>query len=149
MIVAGDEAHAPQAARHETVEEAAPVNLSFREGDREARNAAPAVLADPDSRENGNVADDPVDPGLLVSGVEEEIGERSERAVAPGLQFLVHERGGPADLRRRQAFHPELCHDFLDIPRGHSSNVHLGNGQHHRARGPSPSLQRPLHDACG
>jgi len=85
--------------------------FGFRESDGETQNAAPAVLTDADGRENGDVADDAIDPCLLVSGVEEEIGEGTDGTGAPCLQFLIHERSSPADLRRGEAFHSELCHD--------------------------------------
>jgi len=46
VVVAGDEAHAAQAARHEAVEKAPPVNLRLRQRDGNSEHAALAVLVD-------------------------------------------------------------------------------------------------------
>jgi hypothetical protein len=36
---------------------------------------------------------------LFVPGIEEKVLEPTQRAIAPGLQFLVEHLGGTADLR--------------------------------------------------
>src|SRR5512147_1928018 len=55
---------------------------------------------------------------------------------------VIQERGGPADLGRRQALQAELGHHLGGIAGGDALHVHLGDRQHHRARGPAPALQR-------
>src|SRR5512134_1715020 len=80
---------------------------------------------------------------LLVAGVEQEIVDLAQRPAAPSSEFLVQERGGPADLGRRQALQTKLGHHLGGIAGGDALHVHLGDRQHHRARGPAPALQRP------
>jgi hypothetical protein len=86
-----------------------------------------------------------VDADLLVAGPknrqgEEQAGESAGLAAAPGLQRLVHEGGGAADLGGGQAFEAAFGHDLQDIPRRHALDVHSGDGEHHRARGAPPSF---------
>jgi len=83
----------------------------------------------PDRREDGGVADDAVDPDLLVPGIEKETGKRAERAGAPGLEPVVHQGGGAADPARGKALEPEPGHDRLDVARRHALDVHLGDGE--------------------
>jgi hypothetical protein len=98
MVVAGDEVHATQPAGHEAVEEAAPMDLRLGEGDRDPEHVALAVLVDADRRQDGGISDHAVEANLFVARVEEQVGEGAELAGAPGLQLLVHEGRGAADL---------------------------------------------------
>ena len=59
VIVRDDILHAAQAARLQALQECAPMDLRFGEGDRDAQHPAALVLADADRREHGGVADDP------------------------------------------------------------------------------------------
>ena len=80
MIVGDDELDAAHAARDQSVEEGAPVDLGFRQGDADAEHAAPLVGADADSREDGHVADHAASAHLFVPGVEDQVADVPERA---------------------------------------------------------------------
>lgn len=56
VIVTGDETDAVEAAIGQALDELAPVDFSLKERDREAQNAALAILTDPDRRQDGGVA---------------------------------------------------------------------------------------------
>jgi len=66
----------------------------------------------------------------------------AQRPAAPGSEFLVQQSGRSADLGRRQALQAELGHHLGGIAGGDALHVHLGDRQHHRARGSAPALQR-------
>ena len=139
VIVAGDEPDAVEATISEAHDELAPVYFSLGERHRETQHAALAILTDPDRREDGGVANHAAHAHLFITGVEKEIRERAERAGPPCLQFLVEQGCRAADLRRGQAFQPELDHHLFHVARGHALNVHPGNGEHDgTGRAPAP-----------
>ena len=143
MVVTDDEADAAHAAVDQAVEEGAPVDFGFRGIAGDAEHAPSPVRSDADGGEQGGIADHAALAQLLVAGVEQEIVDLAQRPAAPSSEFLVQERGGPADLGRRQALQTELGHHLGGIAGGDALHVHLGDRQHHRARGPAPALQRP------
>ena len=142
MVVADDEADAAHAAVDQAVEEGSPVDFGFRGIARDAEHAPSPVRPDADGGEQGGIADHAALAQLLVAGVEQEIVDLAQRPAAPSSEFLVQERGGPADLGRRQALQAELGHHLGGIAGGDALHVHLGDRQHHRARGSAPALQR-------
>jgi hypothetical protein len=100
MIVGGDELDAAHAARDQVFQEGAPVNFSFGDGNRHAENTAAAIWTDPECRQNGSVTHDTTLPGFLIASVQEEVANFAERSATPGLQLVIEQLGGAADLRR-------------------------------------------------
>jgi hypothetical protein len=98
MIVGDDELHTAHAACDQVVEEATPVDLGLRQGDADAEHPSPFVGADTDCREDGCVAHDASCAHLLVAGVEDQVADLTERAIAPCLQLLIEQGCGAADL---------------------------------------------------
>ena len=58
--------------------------------------------------------------------MEEQVGKSAESAGAPGLEFLVHESRGAADLAGGEALEAELGHDLLDVAGGDALPGNLG-----------------------
>src|SRR3990172_116193 len=100
MTIGDDVFHPAQAAGMKALQEVAPVDLSLGQGDRDTKNPAAFIRTNPDSGENGDIADDTAGAHFLVAGIHEEIFALAKGAVAPGLQFIVEQPGGAADLRR-------------------------------------------------
>lgn len=98
MVVGDDIFHPAQAPRLQALQEGAPVDLGLRQGHRDAQRPAPRVRADTDGRKHGRIALHATDAHLLVAGIEEEIADLPEGAIAPGLRFLVQHLRGTADL---------------------------------------------------
>ena len=142
MVVADDEADAAHATVDQAVEGGSPVDFGFRWIAGDAEHAPSPVRSDADGGEQGGIADHATVTQLLVAGVEEEIVDLAQRPAAPGGEFLVQQSGSPADLGRRQALQAELGHHLGSIAGGDALHVHLGDCQHHRARGSAPALQR-------
>ena len=121
MVVRDDVLHPAHAAGDEAVEELAPVDLRFRERDGHPQHAPPAdgrvaaVGHDADRREDGGVADDPVNAHLLVASVENEISRLREPAGVPSLQLLVEPLGRVADLGGGHALDPHDRQHVLDV----------------------------------
>ena len=143
MVVTDDEADAADAAVDQAVEEGSPMDFGFRWIAGDAEHAPSPVRSDADGGEQGGIADHAAVTQLLVAGVEKEIVDLAQRPAAPGGEFLVQQSGSPADLGRRQALQAELGHHLGGITGGDALHVHLGDRQHHRARGSAPALQRP------
>ena len=141
VVVADDELDPAQAALDQAVEKDAPVGFGLREGGRDAEDAPPALGLHADGREDGGVAHDAALADLLVSGVKKEIANLSELARSPRLELLVEQGSGPADLGGGQALQAELRHHLRRVARGDALDVHLRDGEHHRARGAPPALQ--------
>src|SRR5512144_1096831 len=110
MVVTDDEADAAHAAVDQAVEEGAPVDFGFRGMAGDAEHAPSPVRSDADGGEQRGIADHAALAQLLVAGIEQEIVDLAERPAAPSSELLVQERGGPADLGRRQALQAELGH---------------------------------------
>ncbi len=70
--------------------------------------------------------------GFFIARIQDQVFHQPKGPVAPGGEFFVEQPGGPADLRRGQAFDPELAHYIFGLPGGNTLDVHLGYG--HGAR---------------
>ena len=101
-----------------------------------------SVGHDADRREDGGVADDPVDAHLLVPGVENEILRLRERAGAPCLQFPVELLGRVADLGDGHALDPHFRKHVLDVAGRDALEIHPGCGGHDRLSAASAALKR-------
>ena len=98
VVVGDDIFHPAQTARLQALQKGAPVNLCLGQGHRDAQHPAPRVRADTDGRKHGGITNHATDAHLLVAGIEEDIADLPEGAVAPGLQLLIQQPGGTADL---------------------------------------------------
>jgi len=76
------------------------VDFGFRRIAGDAEHAPSPVRPDADGGEQGGIADHAALAQLLVAGIEQEIVDLAQRPAAPSSEFLVQERGGPADLGR-------------------------------------------------
>ena len=129
VIVAGDVAHAAQAALEEALEEGAPVNLGFAQSDADAEEGAFAIGPDPQGDENGAVEQLAVLPDLFVAGIQEEIGKVAEGALAPFLEFGVQEFGARADLGGTDGGAAEFLDDGGDFAGGDALDIHFSHGE--------------------
>ena len=98
VVIGYDIFHPTQTARLQALQKGSPVDLSLRQGHRDAQHPAPGVRADTDGRKHGGITNHAADAHLLVAGIEEEIADLPEGAISPGLQLLVQQPGGTADL---------------------------------------------------
>ena len=73
VIVGGDEQDATQTTPDHAVEKRPPMNLRFRKGSGDPKEAPAALWSEPDRGENGGIADGAIDPDFFVSGIEDEI----------------------------------------------------------------------------
>ena len=135
VIVGYDELNAVHAARDQAVEEAAPMNLGLRQRDADTEHPAALVGADADRGQGGCAH-------LLVPGVEDQVTDVTERAVAPRLQLLIEQDRGTADLCRGEAFDAELAQHRLGLAGRDALHVHLGHRQHDPAHRAAAALKR-------
>jgi hypothetical protein len=82
VVVRDDEFDPAHAAGDEAFEERPPMNLGLRQGHRYAKHAPTLIRAYADSRQDGDIAHDPAMAHLLVPGVDDEILDLAEWAVA-------------------------------------------------------------------
>ena len=129
VIVAGDVGDAAQAAPQEALEEGAPVNFGFAEGDTDAEQNAFAISADAQGEEDGAIKQLAVLPDLFVAGIQEEIGKRAESPLPPFLEFGVEELGARTDLRGPDAGAAEFFDDGGDFAGGDALDIHFGQGE--------------------
>ncbi len=129
MVVADDELDAAQAALHQALEEGAPMNFGFAEGDAHAENVALAFRADAQGDEHGTVAQLPVVADFFMAGVEHQIGMAAQGPVAPFLQLGIQELRALADLGGADGGAAEFLDDGGDFAGGDALDIHLGHGQ--------------------
>jgi hypothetical protein len=98
MVITDDELHAPHATIEEALEEGSPVRLSLAELHAAAVDSPLAVGADADGREEGAGHDRPVVADFFVAGIEDEVGDLTDRPVPPGPELLVEFGRCPAYL---------------------------------------------------
>ena len=74
------------------------MGLSLAEGTGDPEDPAALIGPCTDGREHGGIADHASIADFLVPGIDEEIADLTQGAVAPGRQLVVQQGGGTADL---------------------------------------------------
>ena len=129
VIVAGDQPHAVQAAVDERREERTPVDLGLGERDAHAQDRASAVGRDADRHQHGTIDDAAAVADFFVAGVEDQVGRRAQRPIAPDFQLGIEQLGRPADLHAGDVAAAQFAGDLGHLARGDALHVHLGQGQ--------------------
>jgi hypothetical protein len=129
MIVADDVGDAAEAALDEALEEGAPMDLGFAEGDADPQDGALAVGVDPQGNEDGAIAELAVVTDLFVTGVKDEIRTGAEGPVAPLLQFVIEALGAVAHLGGTDGGAAEFFDNGGDLAGGNALHVHFGHGE--------------------
>ena len=80
-------------------------------------------------------------PNLLIARIQEHIRHLPKRPVAPSLQLLIEQPGGPAHLRAGHLQPAQLAHHRRDLPGRYAFNVHLGDGALQCPLAPHAALQ--------
>src|SRR5690606_6130107 len=109
------------------------------EGAGDAEHHAFAVAAaDADGDEHGAVAHGAVEADLDVGGVEDEVGDLGQRAVAPEFEL-----GGEAgDLGGGDFQAAEFFEDLGDAAGGNALEIHFGDGGLERAVGTGAGFEQ-------
>ena len=128
-LVAGEHAHARQAAALEPGQELPPALGRLGEALSRPDHLSVAVVVDADGHHHGHVLEGAAPAPLEVDAVDEDVGVLAGQRPAPpfldGLErFLVQVRHGG----RRHARAPQDLGDVLDAPRGDPGQVHLDHG---------------------
>ena len=126
MVVGDEELEGGEAAFLEALEEVAPVDLGFAQGDADAEDGALAIGADPEGDEHGAIEHAAAVADFFVAGIEEDVRESRERAGAPGFQIGVEKRGTMADVSGAHGGAAEFFEDGGDLPGGDALDIHFG-----------------------
>ena len=129
VIVADDERDPAQATLDEALEEGTPMDFGLTEGDADAQDDPLACGGDAQGDEDGAVAELAVMADFFVPGIEDQIGELTQRAVAPFLEFGVQEFGAVADLGGADGGAAEFLDDGGDFAGGDVLDIHFGHGE--------------------
>lgn len=98
VLVTHDQLHAVESSIDRRLEEFAPMNLAFAERVAETEDRTLAV-GQPADRGQGNGSDDrSAATDLLVAGIEDQVGDLTERLLTPSPEFRVQLGGGAAYL---------------------------------------------------
>jgi len=118
VVVADNMGDALKATLLEAREELAPVDLGFAQCDADAENGAFAEFIHSQGDEDGAIDQTPAMAHLFVSGIDDEIGERPQWPVAPGLKFNIELGGAFTDLRRTDRAAAEFRRVFESMTSG-------------------------------
>lgn len=88
VVIADDEFDAMEAAFLEVGEESAPMDFRFAGLAADAQDGAFAILIDADGDEDGATDDHAILADFFIAGIEDEVRERTQRAVAPLIKIL-------------------------------------------------------------
>ena len=105
------------------------MDFGLGERDTHTEDRAFAVRRNADSDQHGTVDDTPTVPDLFVACVEDEIGDFSQRSIAPLLEFFVEKSCGAADLAAGDVESAEFFCDGGAFARGDALHVHFGDSQ--------------------
>ena len=129
VIVAGDECDAAETALNEALKEGPPVDLSLAESDADAKQAAFAIGGDAHGHEHGAIEQLTAEADFFIAGIDDEIREFAEGAVAPFLEFGIEEFGAIADLGGTDGGAAEFFDDGGDAACGDALEIHFGEGE--------------------
>lgn len=139
VIVAGDQLNAPQATDHQALQKGAPVNflLAHRHGD--TQDLPPPAGVDAAGDQHRHISNLAIQTYLLVSGIQEQVDDLTQRPVAPGFQGFIQQGRSPADLGRRDGRATELLGDGRHFTSGNALHIHF-----RQCQGQGPLAAQPL-----
>ena len=129
VIVAGDELDAAETALNEALKEGPPVDLGLAERDADTEQAALAIGGDAHGHEHGAIEQLTAEADFFRAGIDDEIREFAEGAVAPFLEFGIEEFGAIADLGGTDGGAAEFFDDGGDAACGDALEIHFGEGE--------------------
>ena len=132
VSVTDHELDAAEAAVLEPLEEGAPMDFGFTEGHADAQDGAFTGGIDAQGDEDGAIQELAALADLLVTGIQDQVGESAQGAGSPGLEFKVEVGGALADLGGTDGATAELLDDGRDFAGGDALDVHFGEGQFER-----------------
>jgi hypothetical protein len=109
----------------EALEEFAPVDLGFAEGDAHAEDLASAIGSDAQGDEHRTVEHAAALADFLVAGVEDDVGEGTQRPGAPEEQIGVEACGAVADLGGTHGSAAEFFKDGGDFAGRDALDIHF------------------------
>jgi hypothetical protein len=115
-----------EAAFLEALEEVAPVDLSFAQGDADPEDGAFAIGADAEGDEHGAIEHAAAMPDFFVAGIEQDVGKSGERAGAPDFQIGVETGGAVADVSGTHGGAAEFLENGGDFSCGDALDIHFG-----------------------
>ena len=145
--VAGDQAHAGQAAGCQVGEELVPRGTGFAGGHAQAEDLAVPVSVDPD-RDQRDGVDHPAPFADLhrecVRGHERERSRLGQRPVAELLHDLVQISGHPRDLRLAQPVDPQGFHELVHAAGADPGEVAVSDDGDQRRLRALAALEQPF-----
>ena len=141
VVVADDELEAVQTALLQALEEVAPMDFGFAQGDADAQDGALALGVDAQGDEDGAIQELAAVADLFVAGIEHQVGKGRQGAGAPGLELGIELGGALTDLGRANGGAAELLDDGRDFAGGDALDIHLGQGQLERLLAAHPLFQ--------
>ena len=98
VVVADDELDAVETALLQALEEVAPMDFRFTEGDADAQDRAFAFRVDAQGDEDGAIQELAPVPHLFITGIEHQVGKGLQWAGAPRLELDIELGRALADL---------------------------------------------------
>jgi hypothetical protein len=135
MVVADNVAYRMKASGLKGFQKFAPVHFGFAERTAGSQNVAPAGLVDANGHEHRAIPQAAIDADLFEAGIQNEVGESSQRPIAPGLELGVEILDGATDLGAGNLKAAKAGEDFVDLAGGDALDIHLGHGKQQRLIG--------------
>ena len=98
VVVADDELDAVETALLQALEELAPMDFGFAQGDADAQDGAFALGVDAQGDEDGAIQELAPVPDLFVASIQDQVGKGGQRAGAPGWELGIELGGALTDL---------------------------------------------------
>ncbi len=117
------------AALFERREKLPPMHLRLGERHTAPQDGSMAVGLDADCDQDGAVADASSDTNFLIASVDDEVFDRIDGPVSPGLEFFIEQLRCVADLGAGDFQATELGGDLGDLSGRNSLGIHLRDGQ--------------------
>ncbi len=133
VIVAGHQLHAVQAARLQTRQELAPMDFRLRKRHARSQNRAMSVRRDAQGDQQRTRHHGPAHADFFIARVQEQVGDFSQRTLAPLAQLVVQRFHRATDLHAGNFAAAELLHHGGHLPRRDALQIHLGDRQLQRA----------------
>ena len=149
VVIADEELEGAEAALLEAREEVAPMDFRFAEGDAHAEDLAFSIGADTEGDEHCAIEHAAAVADFLVAGVEDDVGEGTQRPGAPEEQIGVETGGALADVGGTHGGAAEFLEEGGDFASGDALDIPLPApaGAALRAKAPPFGYLAPLGSA--